>query len=205
MSNGGQLVAIPSDQGVNKTVLNTNVRVGDITLHVQTEEIKPSKLIVTCVLHEGQVIDRVERSYAGYEGKPNIRELIQKVASAQHTKKVVDVPLVWGRISRATRIQNKSTLRPIPMPVTPQLDETRALELFELGLTLYKEDPLRTREVWEEAVRLDPENKRYRVNLKRLKDLSQGVLPNDTKSGCFSACFKSIPIDSAKLRLVKTG
>lgn len=207
MSNGGSLLSIPSDRGVGRVVLNTNVKVGDFVIHVQTEEVKPKKLIVTYVLYDGQVIDRTERSYTAHEDKPNLRELISKVAEAQHSKKVREVPSIWEGFSKNLKISirppKRTTLRPVPMPVpvAPQLDAARALELFELGLTLYKEEPLKAQEAWEEAVHLDPDNKVYRVNLKKLRDISHGVLINDQKSGCFSACFKP----STTLRLIKAG
>jgi hypothetical protein len=207
MSNGGNLLSIPSDQGVERVILNTNVTVGNSVVHVQTEEVKFKKLIVTYVLYEGQVIDRVERGYTAHEGKPNLRELIAKVADAQHSKKIREVPTIWDGFSKNIKISIKppkrTTLRPVPMPVpvAPQLDTARALELFELGLTLYKEEPLRAQGAWEEAVRLDPDNKVYRANLKKLRDMAHGVLINDKKSGCFSACFKP----STTLRLVKAG
>ena len=205
MSNGGNLLSIPSDRGVGRVVLNTNVTVGNFVIHVQTEEVKPKKLIVTYVLYEGQVIDRVERGYTAHEDKPNLRELISKVAEAQHSKKIREVPGIWEGFSKNLKISIKppkrTTLRPVPMPVAPKLDAAKALELFELGLTLYKEDPLKAQEAWEEAAHLDPDNKVYRVNLKKLRDLAHGVLINDKKSGCFSACFKP----STTLRLVKAG
>jgi len=208
MSNPGNLVQIPSDQGVDIVVLNTNVSIADVRVHVQTEEVKPKKLIVTCVLYEGQVIDRVERSYADVESKPNIRELIAKVANAQHGKRISEVPGIWKRFSptikRSIRPLKVASLRPVLIG-TPQLDTGRALELFELGLTLYRDEPLRAKEAWEEASRLDPDNKVYRVNLKRLNDLSRGVLANDRNAGCFSACFKQPARISGPpiLRLVK--
>ena len=208
MSNTGNLVQIPSDQGVDIVVLNTNVTYANVSVHVQTEEVKPKKLIVTCVLYEGQVIDRAERSYADFNSKPNIRELISRVANAQHGKKISEVPSIWKRFSptlkRSIRPLKVASLRPVSI-VTSQLDTDRALELFELGLTLYKDEPLRAKEVWEEASRLDPDHKVYRVNLKRLNDLSRGVLANDKNSGCFSACFKQPTRISRPpiLRLVK--
>lgn len=209
MSNTGNLVQIPSDQGVDIVVLNTNVSIDDVTVHVQTEEMKPKKLIVTCVLYEGQVIDRVERSYADVESKPNIRELIARVANAQHGKRISEVPNIWERfsspVSRSIQTR-KASLRPVSM-VSPQLDTDRALELFELGLTLYKHEPLKAQEAWEEACRLDPTNKMYRANLKRLEDQAHGVLANDRKSECFSACFRHSEPESVRgpvvLRLVK--
>ena len=212
MSNTGNLVQIPSDQGVDIVVLNTNVSIDDVSVHVQTEELKPNKLIVTCVLYEGQVIDRVARSYSDFESKPNIRELIAKVANAQHGKRVSEVPSIWERfsslVSRLTRPLKIASLRPVSL-VPLKLDTDRALELFELGLTLYKKEPLKAREVWEEASRLDPANKVYRANLKRLEDQSRGVLANDRKSECFSACFRHSEPESVRgstvLRLVKAG
>lgn len=203
MENGANLLSIPSDHGVDRVILNTNVKVGDVVVHVQTEEVKPKGLIVTYVLYEGQVIDRVERSYTKFGSKPNIRELIHKVADAQHNKKIGSVREIWAQFSTTVghsgRAPKRASLRPAAM--SSQSDSDRALELFELGLTLYKEEPLKAHAAWKEAVGLDPNNKVYRTNLKRLEDLSQGVMVNDKKSGCFSACFKP----PAKLRLIKTG
>lgn len=193
MTNKGTLRPIPSDQGIDSVILNTNVKVGSFVIHVQTEEIRHSKLIVTCVIHEGHVINRVERSYAAHESKPNLRNIIPKVANAQHKKEIGEVPSIWRQFNeeKGANTHKGASLRPVPVLVVSQLDPEKALELFELGLTLYKEEPLRAQEVWEEASRLDPDNKVYRANLKRLKDLSHGVLINDKNSRTFSACFKS--------------
>ena len=166
---------------INEVVLNTNVFVDEVTLHIQTECLESVKQIVTHTMHKGQVLNSVSRSYEKYTDRTNLLEVISRVAASQHEQQRRKAPEVWRKSS------NESGMYPSVHPLaqledevlppasvvnrcnTPSVDDVnRSLELFELGLSVVRTEPERALELWARAHALDPSNRACTANLNKL-------------------------------------
>jgi hypothetical protein len=143
---------------VRAVVLNTNVQVGDAVLHVQTEQLASIQQLITCVLHEGQVLARVSRSYAKHANREDLQDVLSRVAASQHKQQVEKASGIWKSAC------NKSE----ELPVTSDEAVQQAFALFELGLTLVRTNPQQALDVWDRAHALDPSNRACLANLNML-------------------------------------
>jgi len=142
--------------------VNTNVQIGSITLHVQTENFPRDLLLITNVYFDGTCIHSVKWSYADHVGKPSFEARLQKAAELQQRTVVKRVPEIWAehiapKFPDPPITQIRSIRPPAVEPV--ELSETvrdRIDRLFILAMRVRKHN-LRTAElIWHEILDIDP-------------------------------------------------
>ena len=172
---------IPCKKDINEVVLNTNLSVDGITLHIQTECLKSVKQITTHTIHKGRILNSVSRSYEKFVDRANLSEMIQRVAASQHEQQARRAPEVWRKANNESGMYHSvhppvqpenevlSPVSTINRCDTPDTDDVnRSLELFEQGLSMVRTDPEQALELWAQAHALDPSNRACTANLNKL-------------------------------------
>lgn len=167
---------LPCKKDVNSIILNTNISVDDVTLHIQTECLGSVKQIVTHTLYKGRILNSVSRSYEKYIDRANLSDIIARVAASQHEQQARKAPGVWQKagsglyysVHPAAESETSpiSTINQYNVPDT--VDTSRSLELFELGLSMVRTNPEQALELWAQAHALDPSNRACTANLNKL-------------------------------------
>lgn len=167
---------LPCKKDVNSVILNTEIAVNGVILHIQTECLGSVKQIVTQILYGGRVLNSVSRSYEKYTNRANLSNIIARVAASQHEQQTRKAPDVWQKTGSGlyysvhpvaeNETSPVSTINQhsVPNPV----DVNRSLELFELGLFMVRTNPEQALELWAQAHALDPSNRACTANLNKL-------------------------------------
>jgi hypothetical protein len=144
--------------------LNSNVTVGEVVIHVQTEDFAAKCLLVTNVLVDGHCIRRIERNYAEHVMKAGFASKLCKVAKAQQEATVQRVPEIW-----ADHV-NQTPERQFNVRIADQqlVLLARVTWLFELGLRLREVNPEIAELTWRELLEIDPTHRKAAANLNRL-------------------------------------
>ena len=153
-------------------VNSTNAEIArDVQVHVQTEIVERNKLVVTCVMHKGYCCHRAERSYKTLLNKGNLEEVLLQAANAMHRQVLQRLPRIWEELTpeqlRCIRTRENQHSDHPPSNMEVDAHDT-AMELFELGLAAYREEPSKALELWNQALEIEPTNRSCRANIKRL-------------------------------------
>jgi hypothetical protein len=167
---------LPCKKDVNSVILNTDVSVDGVTLHIQTECLGSVKQIVTHTMYEGRILNSVSRSYEKYTDRVNLPDIIARVAAGQHEQQTRKAPDVWQKAGSGlyysvhppaeNETSPVSTINQYEVP--DAVDASRSLELFELGLSMVRTNPEQALELWAQAHALDPSNRACTANLNKL-------------------------------------
>jgi len=162
-------------------VNSTNAEISqDVRVHVQTEIVERSSLVVTCVMHKGYCCHRAERSYKPLLNKSNLEEVLLQAASAMHRQVLQRLPRIWEdltpeQLQCIRSMENRRSEHPLDIMASDVHDI--AMELFERGLAAYREEPSKALELWNQALELEPTNRSCRANIKRLSSIMREKCP----------------------------
>lgn len=128
--------------------VNTNVQIGSITLHVQTENFPRDLLLITNVYLGGACIHSVKWSYASHVGKDQFEAKLQKAAELQQKNVVQRAPQIWAARFTAVKLV--------------ELDEAvrdRIDRLFILAMRVRKTNLQVAELIWYEILSLNPSHR----------------------------------------------
>ena len=134
--------------------VNTNVQIGPVTLHVQTENFPRDLLLITNVYLDGACIHSVKWSYADHVGKAQFEAKLQKAAELQQRNVIKAVPGIWAE-RNAPKPPPSSGFYPrtLSESVLDHIDR-----LYLLAMKVRKYSPETAVMIWEEILTLNPDH-----------------------------------------------
>jgi hypothetical protein len=152
--------------------VNTNVQIGSITLHVQTENFPRDLLLITSVYLDGACIHSVKWSYANHVGKPSFELKLQKAVELQQKNVVQRVPEIWAAYIAPKFPEPPITqIRSIRPSAVGSVELSEAVrdridQLYILAMRVRKSSPETAVLIWHEVLTLNPN---HQLTIQKLK------------------------------------
>jgi hypothetical protein len=152
--------------------VNTNVQIGAVTLHVQTENFPLKSMLITNVYFEGTCIHSVKWSYSDHVGKAQFETKLQKAAELQQRGVVQRVPEIWAARNAPQLTENSVSESPISevratnsQVELPEAVLERIDHLYLLAMRLMKSNPKAAEMTLWEILSLNPNHKLTQLKL----------------------------------------
>lgn len=147
--------------------VNTNVQVGQVTLHVQTESFPLNSMLITNVYLLGTCIHSVKWSYASHLDKVRFESKLQKAAELQQKSVVQRIPEIWAERNAQQLSESPTTevqAGEISEEVRDHIDR-----LFLLAARAKKTNPQVAKMIFQEILAINPH---HQLTIKKLSLLS---------------------------------